>query len=415
MKILYLLEFLPPYVKREVESVSEAGNQVTVTLPAGNLPGGTSALWSKITSDPRAETLRLLRLDLLTSNPLSLAIPVLMNLRHIRFFLSSLKEGELRFAIAAVEVHRKLPKGYRPDVIHAHFALDAAQIASKLASVYKLPYTVTTHATDIFVPRHRNRLKKVLRNAASVLTISDYNRKYLAEKNLFNGTVTVSKLGIDVNALPSEVHPSESTAAVCIASGLVPKKGVDVLLKAAELVKDRFPELKFTVVGSDPDGILLEKYRKEASNLPVNFVGALSSEETLSLTASATFFVLPCVEAPNGDRDGIPVALMEAMGMGIPCISTGVSGIPELINHGDSGLLAEAGSPDSLAAMIGILLDDSDRRADMGRKGKEKVISEHSPAKQALTLTRVFQRVCNFPGKENSDDTQNRKNTGKLN
>jgi len=403
VKILYVLEFLPPYVKREIESVAGKGNQVTVILPAGETPGETSALWDKITCDPSSAgtgILRCLRLDLLTASPCALVRAALQNIRHLPLFLASLREGEFRFAVAAADAVRKL-NGLQPDVIHAHFALDAAQISRKMAAILKTPYAVTTHATDIFVPRNTNRLKKVLRDAASVLTISKYNRKYLADNCLFKGDVTVSKLGLDVSELPAGKVSFEGTDGICIASGLVPKKGVDVLLKASEKLKDSFPELKFTVVGSDPDGSLLEKYREEASHLPVHFTGALTSEETLRLTSSGDFFVLPCVEAPDGDRDGIPVALMEAMGMGIPCISTSLSGIPELIEHGKSGLLANPGSPESLADMIESLLMDPEKAAAMGKRGKDKVILEHSPEQQAVTLTELFRRIGRFPQKGN--------------
>ncbi len=125
----------------------------------------------------------------------------------------------------------------------------------------------------------------------------------------------------------------------------------------------------------------------------MEFPGALSSEETLDAVSNAELFVLPCVQAENGDRDGIPVALMEAMGMGVPCISTRISGIPELIQSGVNGVLVNPDSAEELADAIEKMLADSESASRMGLEGRRKITVSHSPEKQVHILFSTFSRI----------------------
>ena len=396
MKILYVLGFLPTYVKREIEALSEAGNEITVLLPSENSGKRASELWQSIAGDPekdRVKTLRVMPFHLFLCSSRKLFGPLSGSLGHPLALLKSLVAGEFRYFLTASETLRKLPDRWKPDVIHAHFAGDQAQIARIISGIIHAPYTVTTHATDIFTPDSIRRLRKALKGAAAVLTISEYNKRYLKETGLYAGDVTVAKLGIDPHRLPLRNSDYEAQLGVCTASGLVEKKGIDVLLKAAAILAEDFPKLRFKVIGSDPGGAILHEFREEARDLPVEFKGALSSDATLEAVSSSGFFVLPCKEALNGDKDGIPVALMEAMAMGVPSISTSLSGIPELIDNGSSGLLAEPGSPESLAGMIRKILESPERAEAMGKKGMDRVRSLHSPEESARAVYRAMEKA----------------------
>ncbi len=168
---------------------------------------------------------------------------------------------------------------------------------------------------------------------------------------------------------------------------------MDILLEAAKLLREEYPSLRFTVIGSDPGGKLLAEYRERAQGLPVEFTGTLSSNETMNILAGASMFVLPCVRAGNGDLDGIPVSLMEAMGIGVPSVSTRVSGIPELIEHGGSGLLAESGSREDLARMIRRILENPGEAREMGRAGRERVQKQHSAEGASAVLLETFEKL----------------------
>lgn len=396
MRILYVLGFLPTYVKREIEALAAGGHSIRVLLPEERAPRRTDGHWRRITGDPAGggvETHRVMPFRLFTAQSCRLAAPFIRGMRFPGNMLKSLQHREFRFFLAASETLRTFPKGWKPHVIHAHFAGDQAHIASILASILGAPYTVTTHATDIFVPRNRERLRRVLSGAGAVFTISEYNRAYMEENGIFSGGSVVAKLGIHLPSLPKRRPTQGPPVAVCTASGLVEKKGVDILLEAAELLREEYPSLRFTVIGSDPGGKLLAEYRERARDLPVDFPGTLPSNETMDILAGASMFVLPCIRAGNGDLDGIPVSLMEAMGIGLPSISTGVSGIPELIEHGQSGLLAEPGSGEDLALMIRRILENPGEARKMGLAGREKVQRQHSAEGASTVLLETFRRL----------------------
>lgn len=396
MRILYVLGFLPTYVQREIDSLADAGHDIVVLLPSEEALNVTAALWKDITNHAERQTVtvhRIIPFQYLTS-PLRLLLkPLLLSLEHLLHLYKSLKESEFRFFLTASDTLRSLGNEWIPDVVHTHFAKDQAHIARIMAGIMGVPYTVTTHATDIFVPQSTSRLKRVLRDAGAVITISNFNKIYMAEKEFASGNVEVIRLGIDPASLPERATDTTKQEGICVASGLVEKKGLDVLLKSAELLVDKFPELTFKVVGSDPGGILLNEFRIKAKNLPVHFLGILSSRETLKLVAEAPFFVLPCVRASNGDMDGIPVSVMEAMGIGVPVVSSRISGIPELIENEKSGFLAIPGSAESLAEAICRVLQSHEFSENIANNGREKLLLLHSPDSAAQELTKIFGRL----------------------
>ena len=396
MRILYVLGFLPTYVKWEIEALARMGNEVLALLPFDDEGGTTHHLWNSITGTGEAEGVSILQImpfELLVSPVSSLALPVFRAMTRFPGMVKAISAGEFRYFLAASETLRRLPGGWRPEHVHAHFAGDQAHVARMLASFMGTGYTVTTHATDIFVPRRPDRLRSVLADASEVVTISDFNRDYMKKTGILQGNARVIRLGIPTGHLPLRAAEEQCAPVVCTASGLVEKKGVDVLLEAAGLLKEKYPDLRFRIIGSDPEGRVLNDCREGCKGEPVEFAGVLTSEKALTEVSRARFFVLPCVRSSTGDMDGIPVSIMEAMAMGVPVVSTAISGIPELITHGETGLLARPGSPESLAEMIQRLLASPEEAEAMGRRGRERVLSLHSPQRSARELTEVFNRA----------------------
>lgn len=396
MKILYVLGFLPPYITREIEAMAAAGHRITVLLPEGKKSSQTADFWNSISRDPRGDSVtvsRSLKFEYLTCPAKQLAGPFLPSLRFLKTLSGSLKESEFRYFIIASNAIRNMNPADKPEIVHAHFAHDQAHIARIIASILKIPYSVTTHATDIFVPKCKTRLLRVLSDASIVFTISRYNLNYLNAHYSSSWNIVVAKLGLDTERLPERKNPPIPHMIICTASGLVSKKGVPVLLQAMRLLFRRNMDCRLTVIGSDPNGVTLQKFKEDNADINVDFVGMLTSEETLDLVSRASVFALPCIEAENGDRDGIPVAIMEAMGIGLPCISTEVSGIPELIENGVSGLLVKPESPEELADAIASLLTDREMADRLGREGRKKVLACHSPESLANTMTNCFRQV----------------------
>ncbi len=396
MKILYVLGFLPPYVTREIEAVASSGHDISVLLPELRERNTTADFWNGISNDPKNNSVtvnRTLEFKYLTCSAKRLIVPFFKSFRFPKAMLRSFRNKEFRYFIVASSAVAEIDHSSKPDIIHAHFAHDNAHIARIIADILKVPYSVTAHAADIFVPDSTVRLRRVLQKAAVVFTISQYNISHLVKYGLPREKIVVARLGLDTAELPGRKKTVLAPLAVCTASGLVAKKGVPVLIEAMRLLQKRGTDCTLTIIGADPDEKILKKYRSSNTDLPINFAGVLRSDETLSIVSAASFFVLPCMEAPNGDKDGIPVALMEAMGMGVPCISTRVSGIPELIENNISGILVKPGSPEELADAMEAMLYGNEKADRLGDSGRGKILANHLPSKQAHILVKNFVRI----------------------
>ena len=143
------------------------------------------------------------------------------------------------------------------------------------------------------------------------------------------------------------------------------------------------------------DGPLKDKLIAAAEGLlGVDFIGYLPNAETMNLLKSCDCFVLPCIQAYNGDCDGIPIVLMEAMSLGLPVISTSISGIPELVENGISGILVPEKSPVALADAIQWMSEHPEEAKKMGMAGREKVNKHFSLQKVVRELAKELERCC---------------------
>jgi glycosyltransferase involved in cell wall biosynthesis len=263
---------------------------------------------------------------------------------------------------------------------HAHFGQNPATIAMAAAEYLGVPFSMTIHARDLFVNTYLLRAK--LARARFVVTISEYNARLL--RQLAGDARQAAKIhvlhcGVDIRRF--EPRPNDAPSApepappVFFAVGrLVEKKGYRYLIEAARLLKDRGVPFSVRVIGGGPDQ---QELGRQIAALDVadrvRLEGPMPQEQLLPLLRGADAFVLPCVLAQDGDRDGIPVSLMEAMAYGIPCVSTELSGIPELIESGKEGLLVPEKDAPALAGALERLARDAALRAAMGRAARAKV------------------------------------------
>lgn len=401
--VCYVLDFLPTYVAGEIRELAEQGVSIRVHLP-GETP--VTALWDRVVGDCPVGCTRDLKLSwcgLPALRFLSKAMPCLLRalIRHPltagSLLFKSLGTGTFRYFAVAVRLC-EVPDIRNSAVIHAHFAKDSAHIARYASALTGVPFTVTTHATDIFCPQNSGWVALLLRDAAGVHTISGFNRDYMAERwgGELRKRITVARLGIDPGSLPERVLTGGVPSLVCTASGLVPKKGLAVLIDACEILAERGVDFTCSVIGSDPGGDRLETFRREAGNRGLGrrvlMEGLLSAGETLARVSSCSVFVMPSVAAPNGDKDGIPVSLMEAMGIGVPSVSTRLSGIPELMEDGVSGLLVEPADPHALADALERLLTDTALAERLGAAGRLKVRSDFTVSRYAHDLMAFWGR-----------------------
>jgi glycosyltransferase involved in cell wall biosynthesis len=243
--------------------------------------------------------------------------------------------------------------------VHAHFGGLAARTAWWLRELYGIAYSFTGHANDIFCETEFPISNATLvGDAKFVVAETDYARNWLERKYpQARGKIFRVYNGIDRN-FPSR-EPVEEVPRVLSVGRLVEKKGFDDLIEACRLLRGRARPFECGIVG---DGPLSEKLQAQidAARLGdvVQLLGPRSQTEVRHLLASAAVFVLPCVPEAGGGSDNLPTVIMEAMMCGLPVISTRLAGVPEMIQHGENGLLVAPRNPPALAMAMEQLLRD---------------------------------------------------------
>lgn len=265
----------------------------------------------------------------------------------------------------------------RIEHLHAHFASLPATVARLAAHFAGVSYSFTAHAKDIFVDGlNADALARNLRDAALTVTVSDFNRKYLQSR--FGTTAArVRRIynGLDLTRLV--FRPANAREPLVIAVGrLVEKKGFAVLIDACAHVIAGRPRFRCDIIG---EGELEADLRGRIAALGVGehvrLLGPRPSDEVAAAVARAAVFAAPCVMAHDGNRDGLPTTVLEAMALGTPVVTTDVTGLPEAVTDGISGLVVSQGNPAALARALSRLLDDG-RLAARLAAGARRVVEQ---------------------------------------
>ena len=271
--------------------------------------------------------------------------------------------------------------------LHVHFAGPVATVALLASVAWQMPFSLTVHGPDEFYDVTPFYLRRKLERASFVLCISDFCRSQLLRIGppAFAGKLHVCRLGVDdALFLPVPRQPSPTTRLICVGR-LHPSKGQEILLAAVLRLKVMGYSLHLDLVGGGPDQTRIEQtIAADGLSAEVTLHGATSHARTRTLLQQADLFVLASF------AEGVPVALMEAMAMQIPCISTFVAGIPELIRPEVEGLLVPPASVDKLTQAIQSLLDDSALRHTLATAGRAKVLADYNLARNADHLADVL-------------------------
>jgi colanic acid/amylovoran biosynthesis glycosyltransferase len=273
--------------------------------------------------------------------------------------------------------------------LHTHFGGSVATVAMLAAHAWDFDYSLTIHGPEEFYEVEDCYLPAKIAQAKFVFCISDFCRSQLMKycDPVRWDKMQVIRLGVD----PDEFKPvhrgcKKAFEIVCVGR-LVPAKGQHILLRALLLLQTKGHNLHLRLIGDGPDRTSLEDaVRRSDADTMVTFCGALNHDETRKQLAEADIFALASF------AEGIPIALMEAMAMGIPCVSTNVAGIPELIRHNIDGLLVPASSVEALAEAIEALIVDADLRGRFAQSGRERVLDCYNLPANLEALAAAFQQ-----------------------
>ena len=314
--------------------------------------------------------------------------------RYLRTLLFAYRKGGQTFtAFKAISSFVREMNRRKIEHVHAHFAREACEFSMLISMVTGIPYSFSTHAFDIYTRDGIDMLDHIIR-AIFVVTCTAYNQRYLIRKY---GVPAQKKVylnyhGVDPRKFILSEEKSNSRISILSIGRLVEKKGFPYLIEAISFVKDTL-DLGFivTIVGDGPERKNLEQLVADL-NLEswIVFKEFLPTGEIKEQYGQADIFVLPSIVADNGDQDGIPNVILEAMSMGLPVISTNISGISEVICDGVDGLLMPPNDSQALASAIVKLCQDTQLRKKLGENARKKITVHFNKADKIDKLFKFF-------------------------
>ncbi len=279
--------------------------------------------------------------------------------------------------------------------LHVHFATAGASVASLVKQVFPMTLSMTVHGPDEFADVRNEHFHEKVDAADFVVCISHFARSQTMQHSAPEhwSKLDVSRLGVDPLVFaPAARTPEPREFSLLCVGRLTPAKGQHLLLEAIAALRDGGEQVRLQLVGDGPDRASLERHARalDIEGL-VQFRGALNHDQVRALYAGCDAFVLPSF------AEGIPVVLMEAMASGLPCVSTRIAGIPELILDGESGFLTSPSSLDELTDRLRQLIRDPELRGRLAANGRKRVCEAYDLDRNISGLADLFQRrlgVC---------------------
>lgn len=288
--------------------------------------------------------------------------------------------------------------------LHAHFVDRPGAIAARAARLAGISFSLSAHARDIYLSEPR-ALAQRLSQAAFTVTCTDYNRVALQRIALPEAALHCVYHGIDARRFT----PAPPSAAVRAGHGdarplilaigrLRPKKGFATLIRACALLRDRGLRAHCEIVGYGEESIHLHELVEQLDlGGRVAFAGKMSHADLIERYRAATVFAAPCEVAADGDRDGIPNVLLEAMAVQLPVVTTPVSGIPEVICDGENGLLVAPAEEFALADALEKLIRDPLLCARLGAAARRTVVTDFGQERGLTALIALLRPLLARP------------------
>ena len=281
--------------------------------------------------------------------------------------------------------------------LHAHFASDAATVALLAARRAGLTFSMTAHARDIYhhyidpeTDAAKRRAK--LRAADFTVTVSDFNLRHL-QTLCPEAAARIHRVynGIDLAAFQPTDPTRRAPGRILAIGRLVEKKGFADLIDACATLAAGGRAVDCRIIG---DGPLRASLAAQIAALgldgQVQLMGPMPQERLAAALDEASLVTLPCIVTADGDRDGLPTVLLEAMAKGLPVVTTTVTGGPEIVAAEETGLLVPPGDPAGLAAALQRLIDDPDLALRMGRRGRQRAEALFDLKTSSETLAALF-------------------------
>jgi glycosyltransferase involved in cell wall biosynthesis len=396
LRIAYLVSQYPTvshtFILREIRALREMGLQIRVISirdpdrPGENL-SPVEREESRGTYCVTASVSRALRDHLLAlfTQPAGYLRGILYALRLSGLDLGALLYNIFYFAEAVV-VGQEM-KRERLNHVHIHFS---STVGLFVAKIFPISISITIHGSDEFSDMASFHMTEKIAASSFICAISSYGRSQLMKASGYEQWMKfeVAPLGVDTSVfLPRPFRDKPPLYQLLYVGRLAPPKGQHILIAAVDLLVKRGYPVRLRLVGDGPDRRSLEQdVATRGLGREVVFEGAVNQNQVHALYREADIFAL------SSFAEGVPVVLMEAMAMEIPCVATRITGIPELIRDGTDGLLVTPSDDEELAAAIARLIDDPALRQTIGRAGRRRVLDKYDLGRNITRLAEILTR-----------------------
>jgi colanic acid/amylovoran biosynthesis glycosyltransferase len=295
----------------------------------------------------------------------------------------------------------KIIKKEQVQLVHARFGTTGAEFLW-LKEKYKIPLLTSFHGFDSpgnrkNQTRYKGRLKSLFGKGDLFTVPSEHMKKILVQHGCPRKKVIVHYSGINLEKFPfiERRMPAPSSPLILLSVGrLTEKKGIQYLLKAFSYLSPKYPNLQLYIVGAGPlEHRLLQLTTELKIEQKVRFFGALSHEQTAQLMSEAHLFCLPSVTTKEGNVEGIPNAIKEAMASGLPVVSTIHGGIPEIVKHGTTGYLVPQRNVSRLVNALKLVLEHPEQWKTMGYEGRRIIEQKFNRNLQVPKLEKIYHQL----------------------
>ena len=313
-----------------------------------------------------------------------------------RFWYRTLLGSPWQISRAETATLMRLLNQQEAKLLHVYFGHIALQLLP-LMRAWARPSIVSFHGADVLVdmekPKYRDRTRAMLDAARLVLVRSESLQRAVVKLGCDIHKIRIQRTGIPLQEFPlvDRAEPADGAWQLIQAGRLVGKKGLATTLRAFAIFRETFPRARLTIAG---DGPLLGELETLAHGLRVNdavtFAGFLSQPELRDQLRKSHLFLHPSETGPDGNQEGVPNSMLEAMAMGLPVFATRHGGIPEAIEDNVSGVLVSEGDHASLARALISTATEPGRLAELSRSARAAVMAKFDQREQIRILESIY-------------------------